>query len=215
MQVLEPGGVEPVHGHSRRHRRALLRQRPQRGPELRRLGDGRDLQPDRPASQFADHAWLSARQPRLPVVSRRRSPGAAGRTGYEAVRGADAVRLTRCSYESRCGSPVGNQAVSSSKPSRPVSAVSALITAATEARFSPHRETNDHVQYRWGSTTGRRTRSFGTGVVWLFGELITGRRRRRTCSKNAGPDQLAVSESSRTNTSLAATAAVSGPGPTA
>ena len=56
MPVLESGGVEPVHGHPRRHRCALLDQRPQRGAQCGRHGDDRHLPGNDGTSEFADHA---------------------------------------------------------------------------------------------------------------------------------------------------------------
>ena len=89
VPVLEPGGVEPVHGHPQRQRRAQLGQRPQRGAQRRRFRDGRRLTRDDGAPEFPYHTGLSARQPRVPVVPRRRGARPAGGAAGEGVRRAD------------------------------------------------------------------------------------------------------------------------------
>ena len=56
VPILEPGGVEPVHGHPWRRRRAQLDQRPLGGAQRRRLGDGRHLTRHDRAPEFDYHA---------------------------------------------------------------------------------------------------------------------------------------------------------------
>ena len=92
VPVLEHGGVEPVHGHLRRVRRcALLGQRAQRRAQQRRLGDVVLSHTNDGPPEFADHAGLSARQPRLPLVPGRRGAGAARRETRQASEAPTAV----------------------------------------------------------------------------------------------------------------------------
>ena len=95
VPVLEPGGVEPVHGDPRRRRRTQLGQRPQRGAERRRFGHDRRLPRHDGAPEFPDHTGLSARQSRLQVVPRRRGARPPGGAAGEGVRRADDVWTDR------------------------------------------------------------------------------------------------------------------------
>ena len=76
-------------------RRPLLRQRPQRRTQQRRLGDDRFVPRDDGPPEFADDAGLSAGQPGVPVVPRRRGAGAARGGTREGVRRADGRGLSR------------------------------------------------------------------------------------------------------------------------
>src|SRR6476660_9818671 len=94
VQVLESGGVEPVHGHPQRQRRAQFGERPQRDTERRRFDHGRYLSWHESAPEFFDHTGLSAGQSRLQVVPRRRGTRPTGRAVGEGVRRADECGLT-------------------------------------------------------------------------------------------------------------------------
>src|SRR6476660_7115229 len=63
-QVLDSGGVEPVHGHPQRQRRAQFGERPQRDTERRRFDHGRYLSWHDSTPEFCYHTGLSAGQSR-------------------------------------------------------------------------------------------------------------------------------------------------------
>jgi hypothetical protein len=65
--------------------------------------------------------------------------------------------------------------------------IRARVARTTIGRVSSARWSSDQAQTGTGDRTGRRVNVGGIGAAWRFGESSTGRPKRATWSKNAGP----------------------------